>query len=45
MQLLEPVQPLHALVVHVLASLSKLQMNHANPITPMALRQGDDARP
>jgi hypothetical protein len=45
MQLLEPVQPLDPLVVDPFTGLPELQMDHANPITTIALRQGDDPRP
>ena len=45
MQLFEPGQPLNPLVVNTLAGLMYLQVDHAYPEAPMALRQGDDARP
>src|SRR5260221_1437472 len=42
MQLLEPIQPLDPLVVDELAGLPQLEVNHANPVTPVTLREGDD---
>jgi hypothetical protein len=45
MQLLEPVKPLHALVVHQFGSLPELQVNHPHPVPSMALRQRYDLRP
>lgn len=43
MQLLKPVQPLDSLVVHALAGLLKLQVDHPDAIAPMTLRQGRNA--
>lgn len=45
MQLFERVPPLSALVVDDLASLPELQVDHPNPISPMALRQSHYASP
>jgi hypothetical protein len=43
MQLLEPIQPLNPLVVHALAGLLELQVDHPDAVASMPLRQGDDA--
>jgi hypothetical protein len=45
MQLLEPVQPLDAFVLHQLTGLAKLQVDHLDAIAPVTLSQDHDPRP
>jgi len=39
------IQPVHALVIHGLAGLAHLQIDHPGPVPPVAVRQYRDLRP
>ena len=42
MQLLQRIEPIHALVIHHMAGLTQLQIDHSSAIATMSLRQTHD---
>lgn len=42
LQLLQAIESLHSLVIHVLTGLSQLEIDHPGPVAPMPVRERND---